>query len=225
MINNNPEVDIIWDDKGWRRSHRRYMRPYVESAINLASDAVQSIGINYNNPKSASIRRCGNSYPAIGENQDDSGFRLFIRVDDYRRRNANKRFGQYVVASAHELTHAARHERYSEWDLLEEVASEGIAHVAEDFVTLDIGITNKPLYTEVINTQKINYQVIKNALMSDYEKYGNSDSNIDKWFDWDSPYMDEAVVIGIAEVQNRLIEGHSISEIIEWPPERVLDLS
>jgi len=225
MAGPNPEVEVIWGGGGWHRSHRRYMRPYVEGAVDLATEAVQSLGIRYSHPKRASIRRCGNSYPAVGENQDQTGFRLFIRNDDYRRHKAAVRFGTYATASAHELTHAARHERFGNWDLLEEIASEGIAHVAEDLVTQDLGMVEDYLYMEIVNAMAVDHQAAKRALVMDYEAYGNDDSVIDHWFDWDSPYIDRGVVLGVAEVQKRLVEGHAIGEIIDWPPERVLDLS
>lgn len=225
MANPNPEVEVVWGGGGWHRSHRRYLRPYVEGAVNLASEAVNSLGINFKHPKQASIRRCGNSYPAVGENQDESGFKLFIRVDDYRRRKAAARFGRYVTASAHELTHSARHERFGDWDLLEEIVSEGIAHTVEDLVLQDLGMTDDYLYSEIVNSMNRNHDASKHELIADYSVNGNDDIVVDKWFDWSSPYMDEGVVIGITEVQNRLIEGHAIGEIIDWPPERVLNIS
>lgn len=220
----NPGVEVIWGDGGWHRSHRRYLRPYVEGAVDLATEAVQSLGIRYDHPKRATIRRCGNSYPAVAENQDQAGFRLFVRDDDYRRRKAVARFGVYVTASAHELTHAARCERFGDWDLLEEIASEGIAHLAEDLVTQNLGIAEDYLYTEIVSAMGRNHSKAKHELLLDYQNGKDDDLIIDKWFDWDSPYIDDGVVVGITEVHKRLIEGYTIGDIIDWPAERVLDL-
>ncbi len=225
----NPEIDISWKSCFWRPSHRRLVRPFVEGAIDLAHQTAEFIGIDYSQPKTAQIKRCGNSYPAVAENEDASGFSLFIRVDDYRRRKVEKKFGSYVVASVHELTHSARYERFAGWNLLEEVASEGLAHVAEDIASTELGLIKQSFFMDLESCGYGNYHQAKTELILDIEKSEESEEFADftmgKWFDWSSPYLDEGSAFGIIEVNKRLAEGNTINELLDWPPDQLLDLS
>lgn len=224
----NPEIDIFWKSCTWRRSHRRLVKPFVESAISLAYQTAEHIGIEYEQPKVARIKRCGNSYPAVAENEDATGFSLFVRVDDYRRRKVATKFGAYVMASVHELTHSARYERFDEWNLLEEIASEGLAHVAEDIASNELGVNGRLPYGDLIE-YGYGSSDIKQSMYCDYLQSLDSEIELervmDKWFDWSSPYVDEGSTIGIIEVQKRIHEGSNINEMLDWPPEQVLDLS
>ncbi|MCA9343562.1 MAG: hypothetical protein H6793_01235 [Candidatus Nomurabacteria bacterium] len=224
----NPEIDISWKSCFWRRSHRRLVRPFVEGAIELAHQTAEYIGIDYSQPKIAQIKRCGNSYPAVAENEDATGFSLFIRVDDYRRRKVEKKFGAYVVASVHELTHAARYERFAGWNLIEEIASEGLAHVAEDIASSELGLTEQSFFMDLESCGYSNHHQTKSELVTQIEEANGSeelaDIMMDRWFNWSSPYLDEGSVFGIIEVNRRLAEGNTINELLDWPPEKVLDL-
>lgn len=226
----NPETEIFWGGCDWRPYHRRYIRPYVEGAVELAHVALEHLGVEYHLPKRVRVRRCGNSFPAAAEHGGDkpNTVDLFVRVDDYRRHKAPARFGRYLTASAHELVHAARYERFEGWDLLEEVASEGLAHVTEDLVSCELDIIENYTYTEIVSLMGRNWGKIKQNLARDYGRI-QSDPNmadpiIDSWFDWGSPYMDEGAVLGISAVHQRMIQGHTIGEMINWPAERILDL-
>lgn len=221
----NPEVEVVWDGGGWHRSHRRYMRPFVEGAVELAQDVVGEIGIRYEHPKRSRIRRCTNTLLGGGVNTDLTNFEVYVPIDHYRRHRAARFFGAYMRDATHELVHAARAERYPGWDLLENVASEGIAYVAEDLTVVALNLDER-MYTA--DTMPLRHLVpgLKGELILDYASCvdDNATEHMDELWLKGSNSIDDGALIGIVEVHNRLIEGHAIGDIIDWPAERVLDL-
>ncbi len=223
----NPEIEVIWKSCTWQSSHRRIVRPYIEGAVDLAHKTAEHIGLEYDRPKIAKIKRCGNSYPAIGENEDATGFSIFVPVDDYRRRKVARKFSTYVRATVHELTHSARCERFGDWSLLEEVASEGLAYVAEDLALRELG-DDRGACGSISDLGYCNNARVKEELVADSLESESSeralDEVMDKWFNWDLPRLDRGSTFGIIEVKRRLSEGNTFNQLLDWPPEQVLDL-
>lgn len=226
MSSPNPEVEVVWGGGGWHRSHRRYMRPFVEGAVELAQDVVGEIGIRYDHPKRARVRRCSNIHPDGGTSTDARDFEVYVREDHYRRRKAARYFCDYMRASLHEIVHSARSERYSGFDLIENVASEGIAYIAEDLAVAKLDLREERMYSA--DTMKLRPLIpsLKGELLVDYDSCVDEDTTAyyDELWLKGSNQIDDGTLVGIAEVHNRLIEGYTIGDIIDWPPERILDL-
>lgn len=226
----NPETELVWGGYGWKPCQKRIVKPHVQAAVELATLAVEDIGIKYNEPKRAHVRRCGRAVICrAASGLDTTNFELYIRQDLVKHRKIESLCVDTFTAAGHEIVHGARAERYDIWDLAEEVASEGLAHAAEDLLRSSLSVSDELGYFgDNIDINSPNIAEYKQYLQNDLSIARNNerrtDDLIDKWFDFEADVMDLGTVLGLVEVYKRLVEGHTITELIEWPADQILDL-
>lgn len=226
----NPGIEIVWGGDLWRRARRRTVRPVAEEIAELTHAAFEELGVKYDKPKRMSLRRSGNNYPAGGASDGPVDFEIYFRVSDIKRRKVSRKFGQYFVNTAHEMGHNIRRESVDkEWNLVEEVAAEGVAHMAEDLaaaVVLQSGqfISNVSILQGV---SKTTISQLKSQLLNesgDIHSRNEYDNVSERWFSWQRT-IPPGYVLGVASVYQRLSEGHDFSEVIQWPATQILDLA
>ena len=227
----NPEVEIIWGGRSWSRNHRKVVRPIISAAADLACSAVEALGVEYKDPKRLSIWKCLRNWPDAGANYSSVDMDIYVRGDHIRHRKVARKIVSHCLTATHEITHAVRREKQPDQDdLIEHIASEGLAYVSEDLVS-ELLLTKEEIFYfgDCINIkQSISYDRLKSRLRPTElaEARGDTtiDDGLDGWMQFESDSLPPGIIIGITEVYRRLVEGNKFSNIIEWPADQILDL-
>jgi hypothetical protein len=229
---NNPSIELAWGGGRWPKRQKKVVEPTMQTAIDFSRLAIEEIGFEYAQPKRINIWRCGRSEECWGSSDGPTDIDVHIRVDHIKHRKVARFLFDLTLSLGHELVHAIRSEFSDEPSLIEHIASEGLAHVAEDTLShIVLGSENAFQQANMVAqySSTTEYSAMRKA-MFDQRNYrwprdGQDDEVRSEWLDITSDSPPPGIIVGITEVQRRLAEGSTIVELMTRPAEEILDLN
>lgn len=229
----NAEIDVKWMLK-WNSGHRRHVGPVVSTAVEMIKIASNQYGFEPTSPKVANIWQVTSTYPSVGESSSATSFDLFFPYRSVRSRKVRELTGLMTVFAFHEFVHCYRAETFTEEDILEYAATEGLAYNAQDIFNRDLLAGGEvPLDGDampVFNTRELGR--VTTAFYKDLAEQrvdGPSHKTGDplhaKWFDiMFVGHLAPGEVLGINHVKRHLDRGVPIGELVMWPAEEIIKL-
>lgn len=230
---NNPGIEIAWGGGRWPNRQKKVARPTIQTAIDFNSLAIEEIGFDFQQPKKVNIWRCARSEADWASSDGPTDIDVYIRVDHIKHRKVGMFLAEMTIALGHELTHAIRSEHFDDQSLVEHIASEGLAHVAEDtFSQIVLGSENAVQYFNLVSqySSESEYAAMRSYLYSNRNytwTQGDTaeDETFNEWLEVAGSAPPPGIIVGVNEVQKRLAEGNTIVDLMTWPAEQILDLS
>lgn len=230
-----PRVDhqITWGSE-WRPASRRAVAPTVTAAVDLAVSGFPSLDIPLEVPKTFFIRRAVRTFPNAGTSLRPGLIELYLNTDAVKRRKVPQMLGLLSIVSFHEMVHNERQAITDRDDLLEHVATEGLAHCAD---TLYAGLLLEDWeYHNTFDAIRLVSPKVANALTAELVSDSQLESEMaqlgdaalfDHWMEQESPefgFYPAGVVVGAYHVDQRIKQGFNIAEMLHWTPEEILGL-
>jgi len=228
----NPGIELAWGGGRWPKRHKKVVEPTIQTAVDFSSFALEEIGLEYDQPKRVKIWRCARREEIWGSSDGPTDIDVYIRVDHIKHRKVARFLSELTFSLSHELVHAIRSEYSDEPSLIEHIASEGLAHVAEDtFGHIVLGAENAFQQSNLVSqySSDSEYSAMRKELFDKRNYAWSRDTEEDEirsaWLDIDGCGPPPGIIVGITEVQRRLAEGNTIVELMTWPADKILDLS
>lgn len=230
-----PSIDLAWGGQSWKRSRKRTVRPLVRSAIDLAEDGLDHLGLDYDEPIRANVIAVAKDWPNTGkaiESQND--IELYIPYKDVKRKKVASYFNKLCLSTVHEALHLIRGSVYPPRNsLIEAAATEGICYASEITLAKSL-LTNQersslygnlvdPLDVGVFN--ELNGHITFDEIDFADEEYSPDFDIYDYWFTpITNGYACAGDRLGYTAVVGLMQEGARISEIIEMPAAEILGI-
>lgn len=225
-----PTIEMKWGGGKWKTGHKKAVRPYVESALDLTDSALNYLGLSYILEKTATIFRVYDSFPDHGCAVDSANFEMYVRCQDILRNRVSRRLGTLATTSIHELTHCIRMEKVDDGEadsLIECVASEGISYWAEYTIAREImhGPELDHEYGGLFDPMpnKVMSQLTEHLACDNEEVF--DDGIYDVWFDNGGSFHSAGNRLGIICVGNLLDDGKSLVDIIDMHASEIIGIS
>jgi hypothetical protein len=228
----NPKIELTWGGNGWKRSERRAVRPFVECAVELAEGFFDEAGFEYHVAKQATVWRWDRRSTIVGASTNAQDFELYVRHDHIKHRKVAASMQDLALTAVHEALHSIRSEHYDDYNLMEQVASEGIAYVGEDIAQERLLLPIERFYVgdlvQVAATPL--FDQLKSMLAQDDKDSRGDDVLVDKALDawlpgtYNYAGLPPGLTVGITEIYRRMCEGHELAALMDWPAEQLLDL-
>ena len=201
--------------------------PYVESALELAVDGLESLEVRFHQPKVATVYLTGVSYPNQGEASDATYFDLNFSYKDVKRKKIGRPGVQesFFGTAFHEIIHCIRSEYFDEDTVPEIVASEGLAYVGTELYMQRLigGPLNDriPMPFEDLDTPFA--RQLDDDFKDSMDYYGASDDErfFGEWIGEDNYY---AVIHGAYSVARVIKNGATLDEVMAIPAAKILRL-
>jgi hypothetical protein len=231
-----PSIELAWGGQSWKRSRKRTVRPLVRSAIELAEDGLEYLGVDYDEQIRANVYAVAKNWESIGEaKESQNGIDLYIPHKDVKRKKVASYFNALCLTTVHEALHLVRGSKYPNDSLIETAAAEGICYASE--ITLAKCLLTAEERSSVYGNlvQPLNAKVVeamKQHIFADNIDYADLDENTNSEFDiydvWFSPavngYASAGNRLGYTAVVGLMQEGVRIPEIIEMPAAEILGI-
>lgn len=230
----NPEIQLAWGGGVWKRCDRRVVRPVLESAIALTTDATDYLDLTFAVPKTCSSWRVARRDKFAGECIDVNNFDVHFPVDHIKHRKLGSQLVELTITTLHELTHAIRLEHFQGDDLIELAATEGLAYVSGDLLTDALFSKgeghNARSYIDRRHAGQHDNIKSEFARLADLEARAVIDDDavceiFDEWFVGSGSGAPRALVFAVGEVNRRLDEGNQFADLMHWPAHELLDMN
>jgi len=224
-----PSVEIAWGGGKWNGGHKKAVRPFVESALDMAREGIDAFGISVMLPKRAILWRASELYGDFGGANNATDFELYVSPKDLKRRKIAKRTSELTVIAFHELVHCVRNQHFDVCDLIELSAAEGLANTTENkFAGMLLPKEEQVISgLDMVGEHAVNAARLVNELFEDAEREVTAEPQqakklFDKWFDGEPGILTQGATIGVLAVQKLLAEGQTIPSVMTMPAEDIL---
>lgn len=241
MSTNPPaNIEIAWGGGKWNSGHKRAVRPWVTTAVEITNDALDHFGIASDEQKQAMIYR--SSKPEdYGAACHSRRFEMYIPSQAIRHRKVGKHATELALTAFHEAVHCVRMESNNEQHLIEKIAAEGVAYHAERALAHELLLSHEMhLVAESSLFKPLSpaaQEQILSALLTDAATAGQLDPEAGT----DMPYIEEiygywleepfingpplGLRIGISAVGSLLDNGVSLAHVINMPSEDIMGIA
>lgn len=238
MPSSLPPIEIRWGGGKWPNAPKRRLRPYVESAIELAQLSLrEELGVASDVPKRASIWCVFDNNYELGSTDSATDMDLHVPYSFIRRpRKTSRLTAPLFLTAAHELMHTYRYEQGFRFSLAEGVFSEGLSMWGEylvgqqllcdgEFIDVPDCLASVAAAdveagwaTLLEDTTRLDAFELERGLEAP-----DKDSVYSEWFDPSAP--DEpplGYVLGMVTVGNLLRAGATFPEMLAMPTEEII---
>lgn len=223
-MSGNPEITLArgW---GWANAEWELRAQAARRAAQKATLALEQMGIRFEEPKQGKLRRVNprKNVDIDGYAWSAGDFQILTRFQPGAKLRLVRRAFEWSEVTVHEVIHCARKERFETASWAELATSEGLAylggdeyrrkmcaaHVAPRFFDLDL-----------TPSRELQEQFMANC----HKPYKDARNN--SWFnastnDFCPPAGD---LFGIQRINQHLLRGHTISDLLYQPAEELLGL-
>lgn len=200
-------------------------RPIVHEAIYFAAFGVHDMGVPVKNDKRIKVCRTTRGPLSLGVSAGASDIELNIPVTDIRYRILQHKVPYLATTLVHELLHGERFAYYPEdYDLLEHIASEGIAYCGNDqFSQRYMGERDCLVASTEENMTAVDASELTSKLADDtYYHYVEATEGSSHTFNRWMCLGGIGNVLGIYHVNRHLKAGLALSDLMMKPAREII---
>lgn len=237
------EIELVWGRGKWNKSKRQVLRPWIEAAVGIAESGLGFLGLETDRNIRMTV---GLATAEINSEASADPLNrvvdIYIPNKDIKRKKMHRIFGGLALTTFHEIVHIVRADKYSEEDLVETAATEGLAYMAEYILASEIltpeetqdnfndelmlsGVAEQRLIKDFARDSAVIDSLIDENGTVDIDDFDLASGILDRWFNPPGKSFPEGASLGFTAVSRLIGLGVGFSEVFQMPAEEIMRLS
>jgi hypothetical protein len=194
----------------------------------MAVNGLDNIGVPICTPKRFHVRRAVRNFEDAGCSFGNGLIELYLSTEAVKRGKVPRMLGLLSVVSLHEMLHDERYNLFPRDDLVEFVATEGIAHYGDTlFARSTLG--RQKYHDSIMAARQLiteaQLQALRESLYEDNQVSDDNDAIFELWFEKERAevlHYPMGVLLGLRCVDYHISAGATLPEMLHWSPEEVV---